>query len=168
MIRISVQDTVRWLIGDEAEKGGGVIVIKVNRRRSGRVEPRVKKRRPKQYPRMTAPRRYCANGCWSRTLRLNFGPFHQERIFLAQWGFFLLAFDRAIVCTHSSKSSRTLRRRVVPRTELGAEGSMAADGIRGANHFVVRIAVRFSLMALRLAIQDAHGRDGLATDRSCG
>jgi hypothetical protein len=56
VIRISVQDTVRWLIGDEAEKGGGVIVIKVNRRRSGRVEPRVKKRRPKQYLRMTTPR----------------------------------------------------------------------------------------------------------------
>ncbi len=56
VIRISVQDTVRWLIGDEVEKGGGVSVIKVNRRRSGRVEPRVKKRRPKQYLRMTAPR----------------------------------------------------------------------------------------------------------------
>src|SRR3954451_19626684 len=38
VIRISVQDTVRWLIGDEADKAGGVIVIKVNRWRSGRVE----------------------------------------------------------------------------------------------------------------------------------
>jgi hypothetical protein len=56
VIRISVQDTVRWLIGDEAEKGGGVIVIQVNWRRPGRVEPRVKKRRPKQYLRLTAPR----------------------------------------------------------------------------------------------------------------
>jgi Transposase DDE domain len=54
--RISVQDTVRWLIGEEAETGAGVKVIKVNRRRSGRVEPRVTKRRPKQYLRMTAPR----------------------------------------------------------------------------------------------------------------
>jgi hypothetical protein len=56
VVRISVQDTVRWLIGEEAEKGGGVRVIKVNRHRPGRVEPRVKKRRPKQYLRMTAPR----------------------------------------------------------------------------------------------------------------
>jgi hypothetical protein len=56
VIRISVPDTVRWLIGDEAEKGGGVRVIKVNPRRPGLVEPRVKRRRPKQYLRMTAPR----------------------------------------------------------------------------------------------------------------
>jgi Transposase DDE domain len=56
VIRISVQDTTRWLIGIEAEEGGGVKVIKVNRHRSGRTEPRVKKRRPKQYLRMTAPR----------------------------------------------------------------------------------------------------------------
>jgi hypothetical protein len=56
VIRISVQDTARWLIGIEAEEGGGVKVIKVNRRRPGRVEPRLKKRRPKQYLRMTAPR----------------------------------------------------------------------------------------------------------------
>jgi hypothetical protein len=31
-------------------------MIKANRRRSGRAELRVKKRRPKQYPQMTAPR----------------------------------------------------------------------------------------------------------------
>jgi hypothetical protein len=56
VLRISVQDTVRWLIGNEAEAGAGVRVIKVNPCRFGRVEPRVKKRRPKQYLRMTAPR----------------------------------------------------------------------------------------------------------------
>ena len=50
-------------------------MIKVNRRRSGRVGPCVKKRAPKQYLRMTALARCCANAFWSRTLRLNFGPF---------------------------------------------------------------------------------------------
>lgn len=55
-IRISLQDTVRWLTGSEAEQGGGLRVILVNRQRSGRVEPRVIKRRPKSYPRMTVPR----------------------------------------------------------------------------------------------------------------
>jgi hypothetical protein len=54
--RISLQDTVRWLSGTEAEQGGGVKVIRVNRRRPGRVEPRVVKRRPKSYPRMIVPR----------------------------------------------------------------------------------------------------------------
>ena len=66
---------MRWLIGEEAEKGGGVSVIKVNRRRSGRVEPRVKKRRPKQYLRMTALRSVLRKPFWSTTLQLNFGPF---------------------------------------------------------------------------------------------
>jgi hypothetical protein len=56
VFRISLQDTVGRLIGDEAEQGGRVIMIKVNRRRSGRVEPRAKKRRPKQYLGLTAPR----------------------------------------------------------------------------------------------------------------
>ena len=55
-IRISLQDTVRWLTGSEAEQGGGLRVILINRRRPGRVEPRVIERRPKSYPRMTVPR----------------------------------------------------------------------------------------------------------------
>jgi hypothetical protein len=55
VIRISVQDTLRWLMGSDAEQGGGVRVILVNRHRQGRAEPRVKKRRFKTYPRMTAP-----------------------------------------------------------------------------------------------------------------
>jgi hypothetical protein len=46
-------DAVRWLIGlEEAEE----LVIVVNPSRRGRVEPRVVKRRPKQYMRMTMPR----------------------------------------------------------------------------------------------------------------
>ena len=52
--RISVIDTIRWLIGTEGD--GDVSVLKVNPARPGRAEPRVVKRRPKQYDRMTAPR----------------------------------------------------------------------------------------------------------------
>jgi len=52
--RISVIDTIRWLIGPEGD--GDVTVLKVNPARPGRVEPRVVKRRPKQYYRMTIPR----------------------------------------------------------------------------------------------------------------
>jgi len=52
--RISVVDTIRWLIGPEAD--GDVTVLVVNPVRPGRVEPRVVKRRPKQYFRMTEPR----------------------------------------------------------------------------------------------------------------
>jgi Transposase DDE domain len=51
--RVSLVDAVRWLIGvEEAD----VSVLVVNPRRPGRVEPRVVKRRPKQYMRMTEPR----------------------------------------------------------------------------------------------------------------
>lgn len=52
--RVSVMDTVRWLVG--AEGNADLSVILVNPSRTGRVEPRVKKRRPKQYPLMTKPR----------------------------------------------------------------------------------------------------------------
>ena len=52
--RISVVDTIRWLIGTEGD--GDVAVLVVNPVRPGRVEPRVVKRRPKQYSRMTEPR----------------------------------------------------------------------------------------------------------------
>jgi Transposase DDE domain len=52
--RISVIDTIRWLTGVEGD--GDVTVLVVNPLRPGRVEPRVVKRRPKQYLRMTEPR----------------------------------------------------------------------------------------------------------------
>jgi len=52
--QVSVIDTIRWLIGTEGD--GDVSVLKVNPVRRGRVEPRVVKRRPKQYYRMTKPR----------------------------------------------------------------------------------------------------------------
>jgi hypothetical protein len=51
--RVGLVDAVRWLIGVEA---ADVSVLVVNPPRRGRVEPRVVKRRPKQYMRMTEPR----------------------------------------------------------------------------------------------------------------
>jgi hypothetical protein len=51
--RIGLVDAVRWLIGIEE---GDLSVLVVNPSRRGRVEPRVVKRRPKQYYRMTKPR----------------------------------------------------------------------------------------------------------------
>jgi hypothetical protein len=53
--RVSVTDAVRWLVGAEGDED--LTVILTVPKRKGRVEPRVKKRRPKQYPRMTKPRR---------------------------------------------------------------------------------------------------------------
>lgn len=52
--RISFVDALRWL--REARRGEAVPRLKVNRLRRGRVEPRVKKRRPKPYDLMTKPR----------------------------------------------------------------------------------------------------------------
>jgi hypothetical protein len=52
--RIGLLDTVRWLIGREGDEDLSVLVV--NPKRPGRVEPRVVKRRPKQYMRMTKPR----------------------------------------------------------------------------------------------------------------
>jgi len=51
--RISLIDTLRWLVGD-GEKDESV--LRVNPERRGRVEPRVRKRRPKQYSLMKKPR----------------------------------------------------------------------------------------------------------------
>jgi hypothetical protein len=52
--RVSVIDAVRWLVGAEGDKD--LSVIRINPSRKGRVEPRVRKRRPKQYPLMKKPR----------------------------------------------------------------------------------------------------------------
>ncbi|MHC5542761.1 IS4 family transposase, partial [Singulisphaera rosea] len=51
--RIGLVDAMRWLIGIE---GGDLSVLVVNPSRRGRVEPRVKKRRAKQYTLMKKPR----------------------------------------------------------------------------------------------------------------
>ena len=53
--RVSVTDAVRWLVG--AEGTDDLSVILTVPKRKGRFEPRVTKRRPKQYRRMTKPRR---------------------------------------------------------------------------------------------------------------
>jgi hypothetical protein len=53
--RISFIDALRWLL--EAKPGEELPELIVNPLRPGRVEPRVRKRRPKQYPLMREPRR---------------------------------------------------------------------------------------------------------------
>ena len=52
--RISFVDALRWLRG--AEEGEEMPELVVNPSRPGRYEPRVRKRRPKQYPVMKRPR----------------------------------------------------------------------------------------------------------------
>jgi hypothetical protein len=52
--RISFVDALRWL--REARRGEAVPRLRVNPQRRGRVEPRVRKRRPKQYDLMNKPR----------------------------------------------------------------------------------------------------------------
>jgi hypothetical protein len=51
--RISLVDAVRWLIGEE---DAAEDALHVNPARPGRFEPRVVKRRPKQYRLMNRPR----------------------------------------------------------------------------------------------------------------
>lgn len=53
--RISFIDALRWL--QTAETGQPLGKLVVNPHRPHRIEPRVRKRRPKSYPLMTAPRR---------------------------------------------------------------------------------------------------------------
>jgi Transposase DDE domain len=53
--RISFVDALRWLA--ESEPGAGLPELVVNPARPGRVDPRVIKRRPKNYPWMSEPRR---------------------------------------------------------------------------------------------------------------
>jgi hypothetical protein len=52
--RISFVDALRWLLDSKA--GDELLPLKVNPDRTGRVEPRVRKRRPKQFPLMKKPR----------------------------------------------------------------------------------------------------------------
>ena len=52
--RVSLLDAVRWLLSPAGE--GDVSKLVVNPARPGRFEPRVVKRRPKEYPLMTRPR----------------------------------------------------------------------------------------------------------------
>jgi hypothetical protein len=52
--RVGFMDALRWLL--DAGAGGSVRQILINPSRLDRVEPRVRKRRPKQYPLMKRPR----------------------------------------------------------------------------------------------------------------
>ena len=54
MGRLSFIDAVRWLRSAQETEALGKLVV--NPYRPGRVEPRVVKRRPKEYDRMTRPR----------------------------------------------------------------------------------------------------------------
>jgi len=58
--RISFVDALRWLA--EARPGEELPKLVVNPERPGRYEPRVRKRRPKQYPVMTKPRSVLRKG----------------------------------------------------------------------------------------------------------
>ena len=53
--RISFTDALRWLL--DAKPGTDLPELIVNPSRPDRVEPRVRKRRPKEYPVMKKPRR---------------------------------------------------------------------------------------------------------------
>jgi hypothetical protein len=53
--RISFMDALRWL--QSASPGNPLSKLVVNPQRPNRIEPRVRKRRPKQYPLMNKPRR---------------------------------------------------------------------------------------------------------------
>ena len=57
--RISFIDALRWL--QTARPGDAVPILVVNPLRPNRLEPRVRKRRPKQYPVMRKPRRQLQN-----------------------------------------------------------------------------------------------------------
>ena len=58
--RISFVDALRWLA--EARPGSALPKLVVNPDRPGRYEPRVRKRRPKQYPLMRKPRSVLRKG----------------------------------------------------------------------------------------------------------
>lgn len=63
--RISFADALRWL--REAEAGEELPRLKVNRLRPRRVEPRVRKRRPKQFKLMNKPRKVLQDALLHKT-----------------------------------------------------------------------------------------------------
>jgi hypothetical protein len=64
--RVSVTDAVRWLVGAEGDEDLSVILTLPTRK--SRVEPRVKKRRPKQYPLMKKPRAELRKELWDKKI----------------------------------------------------------------------------------------------------
>jgi hypothetical protein len=65
--RISFVDALRWLA--TAKPGDELPELVVNPLRPGRVEPRVRKRRPKNYPLMQIPRAIMRQGLMTQSLR---------------------------------------------------------------------------------------------------
>jgi hypothetical protein len=65
--RLSFVDALRWL--SEAREHAPELVIRVNRPRPQRLEPRVRKRRPKEFPLMKAPRRQLHQQLLAKRLR---------------------------------------------------------------------------------------------------
>jgi hypothetical protein len=63
--RISFIDALRWLC--QAQPGEPLPRLKVVRERPGRAEPRVKKRRPKQYDLMREPRSELCEALYAQT-----------------------------------------------------------------------------------------------------
>ncbi len=66
--RISFVAAMRWLV--EAKPGDDLAKLVVNPERPGRYEPRVRKRRPKQYPLMNKPRSVLRKGLVEQELSL--------------------------------------------------------------------------------------------------
>jgi hypothetical protein len=64
--RISFADALAWL--RSARPGDELPRLKVNPERPGRAEPRVRKRRPKQYDLMTKPRAVLRKALYSKKI----------------------------------------------------------------------------------------------------
>ena len=63
--RISFIDALRWLASAQDDEPLPTLVV--NPHRPSRYEPRVRKRRPKQYPLMTKPRQELRNSLVNKT-----------------------------------------------------------------------------------------------------
>jgi Transposase DDE domain len=74
--RISFLDALRWL--STPHTGMPLMALIVNPVRPHRVEPRVKKRRPKPFPLMIHPGRNCVGSWSSKRSGANFTPFGHE------------------------------------------------------------------------------------------
>ena len=85
--RISLIDALRWLTHPNPDVDPGDILV--NPPRPNRVEPRVIKRRMKEFPLMKEPRSTLRNRLLQKRLRLKFTPFisvpfFSPRLFLAR------------------------------------------------------------------------------------
>ena len=78
--RISFVDALRWI--STGNPNSPLPTLIVNPRRPGRSEPRVRKRRPKEYPLMKRRARNYANVLKTSNLRLNLMPFYGHCLIL--------------------------------------------------------------------------------------